>query len=148
MEDPVANVRVLLVDDQSLVRTALVELLQAAPQIEVVASAGEIQEAIRLADAVCPDVVLLDVLSDENSFEGAIAILGHCPTKKIVIVDDIECDARAREAIRINASGYLTKQQPIGQFAAAVLDAAIGRFVFAPARARRLRPGPPGGHRS
>jgi DNA-binding NarL/FixJ family response regulator len=138
MDDSVAKVRVLLIDDQALVRTALAELIEAAGCMEVVASTGDIQEAVQYAAALRPDVVLLDVLSNEDSFAGACDISTCCPDTKIVMMDDVASDTNAREALRINASGYLTKLQPFGQFSAALRDVARGQRVYAPEIARRL----------
>jgi DNA-binding NarL/FixJ family response regulator len=138
MEDSIAKVKLLLVDDQALVRTALAELLQAAEPIEVVASTGDLQEAVRFAAALRPDVVLLDVLSNEDPFAGACAISASCPDIKIIMMDDVPSDSNARDALRIDARGYLTKIQPFSQFAAAVREVAHGQRVYAPEIARRL----------
>jgi DNA-binding NarL/FixJ family response regulator len=138
MEDSVTKVKVLLIDDQALVRTALAELLQAAEPIEVVASTGNIEDAVRCAAELRPDVVLLDVLSNEDSFAGACAISASCPDTKVIMMDDVPSDANARDALRINAHGYLTKLQPFSQFAAAVREVAHGQRVYAPEIARRL----------
>jgi two-component system, NarL family, response regulator NreC len=138
MEDSVANVRLLLIDDQALVRTALAELLQAAEPIEVVASTGDINEAVRQAAELRPHVALLDVLSNEDPFAGASAILASCPDIRIIIMDDVPSDANARDALRIHAHGYLTKLQPFSQVASAVREVANGHRVYAPEIARRL----------
>lgn len=138
MDDSVAKIKVLLVDDQALVRTALAELIQTAEHLDVVASTGDIQEAVRYAAALRPDVVLLDVLSNEDPFAGACDISTCCPDTKIIIMDDVASDANAREALRINANGYLTKLQPFSQFSAALREVARGQRVFAPEIARRL----------
>jgi len=138
MDDLDTKVKVLLVDDQALVRTALAALLQAAEPIEVVASTGDIQEAVRHAAELRPDVVLLDVLSSEDSFTGTRAIRASWPNIKIIIMDDVPTDANARDALRIDAQGYLTKLQPFSQFVAAVCEVGQGQRVFAPQIARRL----------
>jgi len=138
MDDSVTKLKVLLVDDQALVRTALAELIQAADQMEVVASTGNLQEAVRYAAALRPDVVLLDVLSGEDPFAGACDISVCCPDAKIIMIDDVPSDANARESLRVNASGYLTKLQPFSQLAAAVLEVARGQRIFAPEIAHRL----------
>jgi len=138
MDDFVTKIKVLLVDDQPLVRTALTELLQGSERIEIVASAGDIQEALRSAAEFRPDVVLLDVLSNEDAFEGALDISTCCPDIKIIMMDDGPNDANARDALRIDAQGYLTKLQSFSQFVAAVCDVARGQRVFTPEIARRL----------
>ena len=138
MDDLVSKVKVLLVDDQALVRTALAALLQAGERVEVVASSGDIQEAVRQAVDLQPDVALLDVLSNEDPFAGIRAICDSCPNIKIIMVDDVPNDTNARNALRIDAQGYLTKLQPFSQFVAAVCGVAHGQRVFAPQIARRL----------
>jgi DNA-binding NarL/FixJ family response regulator len=138
MGDRPGKLRVELVDDQALVRTALADLIQASEGMEIVATAGEMKEALRCAEEFKPSIVLMDVLSEPNVFEGAKTIMDRCPGTALIILDDAPVDANVREALRIGAAGYLTKQQPFGQIDAAVRQAARGDRVFTPSIARRL----------
>lgn len=130
--------RVELVDDQALVRTAIAELIQASEGMEIVGTAGEVDEAVRCAEEMRPGLVLMDILPDPAFFAGAKSILERCPGTILILLDDSPVDANVREALRIGAAGYLTKQQPFGQIDAALRQAARGDRVFAPEIARRL----------
>jgi len=132
------NVRLLLVDDQALVRSALQSLLQTADGIELVGATDNLDEAERLVRELQPNVVLLDVMTDVPTFEHAAQIMRQWPGVKVVILDDAPLDIHVRETLRIGAAGYLTKRQPFSQFAEALKLAAQGDRVFAPEIARRL----------
>ena len=138
MDDCLGKLRVVLVDDQALIRTALADLIQASEGMEVVGTAGKLDEAIRCAQQFSPNVVLMDVLSEPDVFERTKSITGRCPGTAVIILDDAPIDANVREALRIGAAGYLTKQQPFAQIEAALRQAARGDRVFAPQIARRL----------
>jgi DNA-binding NarL/FixJ family response regulator len=128
----------MVVDDQPLVCKALAELIQSTEEIEVVATAGRVDEAVRCAQEHRPAVILMDVLPESNVFEGVKCILDHCPGTSVVLLDDSPLDANVREALRVGAGGYLTKQQPFGQISTALRQAARGDRVFTPEIARRL----------
>lgn len=133
-----AKLRLVVVDDQPLVCTALAELIQTAEGMEVVATASRVDEAVRCAVELKPSVVLMDILRDSNVFEGVRIILARCPDTIVILLDDSPLDANVREALRVGAGGYLTKQQPFGQINTALRQAARGDRVFAPEIARRL----------
>ncbi len=138
MDCPHAKVRVELVDDQALVQKALASLIHGIEGIEVVGTADGLEEAIRCADCLQPDIVLMDMLGEAGVFEAASEIMRRCPHTKVIFLDDSLSDTNVRETLRINAAGYLTKQQPFGQIEAALRQVARGDRVFAPQIARRL----------
>lgn len=138
MDDRPQKLRVQLVDDQALVQTALVALIQNADGMEIVATANTVEEAIRCAEQFRPEIVLMDVLAEVTLFEGVREILRRCPETKLILLDDSPLDANVREVLRLGAAGYLTKMQPFGQIESALRQAARGDHVFAPEIARRL----------
>ncbi len=132
------KLRVLVVDDQALVRAALSALLASTDSVEVIGTAGTLDDAHRLAEEHKPDLVLLDVLTDVPAFEWAATLNRRWPDTKVVFLDEAPLDIHAREALRINAAGYLTKQQPFNQLENALRQAAQGDRVYAPEIARGL----------
>ena len=138
MDDGAVTITVQLVDDQTLVRKALATLLQTTPNVQVVATSGSVEEAIRHAVELQPHLLLMDVLPEATIFEGAAEIIRRCPNTKLIFLDDAPRDANARESLRIQAAGYLTKQQPYSQIETAMRQAIRGERVFAPEIARRL----------
>ena len=145
-------IRVLLVDDHPVVRTGLRGMLATEPAIEVVGEAGSGAEAVALAAAVTPDVVLMDLRMpgvDGVTATGRIlaaAEAGHRAVK-VVVLTTYETDADILRAVEAGAVGYLLKDTSPAQLAAAVLAAARGETVLAPSVAAKLvstvrRPGP------
>jgi DNA-binding NarL/FixJ family response regulator len=132
------SLRILLVDDQALIRNALNVLLQSAEGIEVVAATDRLDEAERLAGSLQPDLVLLDIMTEAPTFECAGRIMRHSPTVKVVLLDEGPLDIHVREVLRLGAAGYLTKRQPFAQIESLLRQAARGDRVFAPEIARRL----------
>jgi len=135
--------RVELVDSHTLIREALAALMRDSDDLELVATASSSDEAVRCAEELQPDVALMDVL-ERSVFDTANEILRRSPHTKIVLLDDAPSDSNAREALRINAAGYVTKRQPYAQIESALRQAAQGQRVFAPEIARRLVLSPSG----
>ncbi len=138
------KLRVELVDDQALVRAALAALIDASDGMEIVATAATIAEAIQRAAECEPNIVLMKVLSESNFFYGGKTLLDRFPRTILIILDDVSIDANVREALRIGARGYLTKQQPFSEIDAALRQAARGDRVFTQGIARRLAFSPDG----
>ena len=136
MERQTLKVRVALVDDQLLIREALESLVRGAEAIELVSSTSSGEEAVRSAEALRPDVALIDVTG--AGFETVCEIRRRAPETKVVMLDDSPSDLHIRESLRVHAAGYLTKQQPFAQIEAALRQAAHGERVFVPEVARRL----------
>ena len=138
------TIRIQLVDDQALVRKALASMIETISDFDLVAAVGTIDEAVRCAEQLQPDVVLMDVLSEPTVFQGVAQIIARCPETKVVFIDDGPLDTNVREALRLGAAGYLTKQQPFSQIESALRQAARGERVYAPEVAKRLVLSPEG----
>jgi two-component system NarL family response regulator len=131
-------VRVLVADDHQLMREGTAALLGADERIEVVALARDGREAIALAAAQAPDVVLLDLNMPEVGGLEACARLreGRGPEVLMLTVSEQEPDLYA--ALRVGAAGYLTKDVPPAELIEAVLAVARGEPRIAPAMASRM----------
>lgn len=146
------RLRVLLADDQALVRTGLRMILEAEDDLEVVGEAQDGAEAVRLASELRPDVVLLDVQMPElDGLEAARRILapGRPYLPKVLMLTTFDLDEYVYEAMRLGASGFLLKDTPAEQLSAGIRAVARGEALLAPAITRRLiteftRRSPPG----
>ena len=110
-------IRVLLADDQALVRSGFQMILSAQPQIEVVGEAESGRQAIDLANRLAPDVILMDVrMPNVDGLEATRRLVELGTTAKIVILTTFDLDEYVYAAIRAGASGFLLKdvrpQQP------------------------------------
>jgi len=109
-DDKIIPIKVLLVDDQVLLREGLVSLLDAQPNMEVVGQADSIKDAIALTGKVLPDLVLMNmILPDGSGADATRAILAVRPETRIVILTGSEEEDQLFEAIRAGAIGYLSK---------------------------------------
>ncbi|CAM5705026.1 response regulator [Streptomyces fumanus] len=134
-------VRVLVVDDQFLVRTGLVALLRAAPGTEVVGEAADGAEAVALAAATRPDVVLMDIrMPGMSGIEATERILAEAvdPAPRVLILTTFDLDEYVYGALRAGASGFLLKDAGPERLLAAVAAVHGGDALFAPAVTRRL----------
>ena len=136
------RVRVLLVDDQELVRAGLDMLLAGDSGVEVVGQAGDGLEAVRLVEQLAPDVVLMDVrMPGVDGIEATRRILdGADPESgtRVVILTTFDLDEYVFGAFRAGASGFLLKDAPRERILEAVHAAAAGDALVAPAVTRRL----------
>lgn len=132
-------IRVLVADDQALVRDGLVTLLGLLDDLEIVGEAADGEEAVRLALATRPDVVLMDLRMPVLDGAGATArILEQAPDTAIVVLTTYADDASIARALRAGARGYLTKDAGRAELAAAVRAAASGQSTFAREIGKRL----------
>jgi DNA-binding NarL/FixJ family response regulator len=132
-------VRVLVVDDQQLVRESIAALLDIQPGISVVGTAAEGREAVDQALALRPDVVLLDVRMPVMDGIEAVAILRRrAPDCRVVMLTTFDDEEYVVQALRAGASGYLLKDRPARELAGAVRLAHAGIVQFDPAAATRL----------
>jgi DNA-binding NarL/FixJ family response regulator len=133
-------IRVLLADDQRLVRSGFRMILRADPEVEVVGEAGNGEEAVELADELRPDVVLMDVRMPEvDGIEATRRILaGPEPRPRVLVLTTFDLDEYVFAALRAGASGFLLKDAPEEQLTAAIRIAAEGGSMFAPSVTRRL----------
>lgn len=133
------RVRVLVVDDQRLIRESIASLLDIQPGISVVGTAGDGREAIDKVRALGPDVVLMDVRMPKMDGIEAVTILGQrAPDCHVVMLTTFDDEEYVVQALRAGASGYLLKDRPAQELAAAVRLAHAGVVQFDPAAAARL----------
>lgn len=133
--------RVLVVDDQFLIRAGLVGLLRAAPGIEVVGEAGDGAEAVALAATTRPDVILMDIRMPGMS--GIVAtekILAEAPepAPRVLVLTTFDLDEYVYGALRAGASGFLLKDSGPERLLAAVAAVGGGDALFAPSVTCRL----------
>ena len=133
------TIRVVVADDQGMVRSGFSILLNAQPDIEVVGEAVNGQEAITRAAELRPDVILMDVrmpVMDGLQATRHIAAAGDGP--KVLVLTTFDLDDYVYEALRAGASGFLLKDASAGELAAAVRVVAAGDALLAPGVTRRL----------
>ena len=135
------TVRVLIVDDEELVRTGLRLILEAEPDLTVVGTAVDGTSGVAAARRFRPDVVLMDIRMPGLDGLGATRELlgGSDPAGcKVVILTTFDVDEHVYEALRAGASGFLLKDVPADQLAHAIRVAAAGEALLAPSVTRRL----------
>jgi DNA-binding NarL/FixJ family response regulator len=134
-------IRVLVVDDQELVRTGLSVILEGADGITVVGEAADGVEAVRAVAEHQPDVILMDVRMPEmNGLEATRQITGGSREggPKVVMLTTFDLDDYVYEALRAGASGFLLKDAPRRDLITAVKNAAAGNALLAPSVTIRL----------
>ena len=135
-------IRVLVADDQAIVRDGLVTLLGLLDDLEIVGEAADGEQAVRLALAMRPDVVLMDLRMPVLDGAAATArILQQLPDTAVVVLTTFADDASIAGALRAGARGYLTKDAGRAELAAAVRAAASGHATFAREVGERLAAG-------
>ena len=135
------TVRVLIADDQQLLRAGFRLILERQPGIEVVGEAANGTEAVTLVRRLSPDVVLMDIrMPGLDGIQATRLILADPVTAhaRIIILTTFDLDEYVYEALRAGASGFLLKDLPPEQLATAVLTAGQGDTLLAPAVTRRL----------
>ncbi|MFE3583612.1 response regulator [Streptomyces vinaceus] len=139
--------RVLVVDDQFLIRSGLTALLGAAPGIEVVAEAADGEEAVRLAAETRPDVVLMDIrMPGTDGISATERILAEAEAEaeadgggaggqarpKVLVLTTFDSDEYVFRALRVGASGFLLKDTPPDRLLAAIATVHAGEMLFSP----------------
>jgi DNA-binding NarL/FixJ family response regulator len=146
------TIRVLVADDQSMVRAGFRMLLGGEEDIEVVAEASNGLEAIEKADRFIPDVILMDIRMPElDGLEATRRILAAGGDARILILTTFDLDEYVYEALRAGASGFVLKDDPPEQLIAAVRTVAAGDALLSPTVTKRViqqfsrvpRPAPP-----
>jgi DNA-binding NarL/FixJ family response regulator len=139
---PTTPIRVLVVDDQELVRSGFCVILDAAEGITVVGEAANGEAAVSAAAAQHPDVVLMDIrMPGMDGLEATRLLTRDSPdptTPKVVMLTTFDLDEYVYEALRAGASGFLLKDSPRADLIAAVRAAAAGDAMLAPSVTRRL----------
>ncbi|MEU3461752.1 response regulator transcription factor [Streptomyces sp. NPDC006733] len=133
------TIRVLLVDDEPLLRMAFTMVLDAQPDMEPVGEAADGAEAVRLTRALRPDVVLMDVrMPGTDGIEATARIVGTCPETRVLILTTFDLDEYAFAGLRAGASGFLLKNALPEELLGAIRSVAAGDAVVAPRITRRL----------
>jgi DNA-binding NarL/FixJ family response regulator len=132
-------IRVLLVDDQALLRMGFRMILEAEPDLAVVGEAADGATGISMAAALHPDVVLMDVrMSGIDGIEATRAIVDAGGPTKVLILTTYDLDQYVYAGLRAGASGFLLKDAPPAELLAAVRTVSAGDAVLAPTTTRRL----------
>ena len=132
-------VRVLIVDDQALLRGSLRVLLETEPDLVVVGEAGTGAEAVEQVPATTPDVVLMDVrMPDMDGIEATRRITAGRSAPRILMLTTFDLDEYVYSALQAGASGFLLKDTPPGRLLDAVRVVASGEALLAPSVTRRL----------
>lgn len=133
------SIRVVVADDQPLVRTGLRMILQPEPDIEVVGEASTGVQAVARCRETAPDVVLMDVRMPEmDGIEATREIATWDPAPRVLVLTTFDLDEVVYDALRAGASGFLLKDAPEERLTTAVRVVADGGSLFAPSVTRRL----------
>jgi DNA-binding NarL/FixJ family response regulator len=134
------SVRVVIADDQELVRTGFRAILGSEPDIEVVGEAGDGRGAVEYARQLRPDVVLMDIrMPRMDGLEATRRIVTGPDSKpRVLILTTFDLDEYVYEALRSGASGFMLKDNPADQLITAVHVIARGEALIAPSVTRRL----------
>jgi NarL family two-component system response regulator LiaR len=132
-------IRVLIADDQELVREGMRALLATRPSVEVVGEARNGVQAIELARSLAPDVVLMDlVMPEKDGIEAIEAIKAERPDAKILVITSFSDDDKVYHAVKAGALGYLLKDSSPQALMAAINDVHAGRMSLHPDIALKL----------
>ncbi|MEW2297034.1 response regulator transcription factor [Streptomyces sp. NPDC006743] len=134
-----STIRVLIADDQMMVREGFSVLLNAMPDIEVVGEAVNGREAVAKVRELSPDVVLMDIRMPElNGIEATREIVAGDGTSKVLVLTTFDLDEYVYQALRAGAAGFLLKDASARQLAEGVRVVAAGEALLAPSVTRRL----------
>jgi DNA-binding NarL/FixJ family response regulator len=133
------TIRVLVADDQSMVRAGLRMLLAHEPDIDVVAEAGNGREAVAQAARLHPNVVLMDIrMPVLDGLEATRRILAADDSARVLVLTTFNLDEYVYEALAAGASGFVLKDDPPEQLIAAVRTIAGGEALLSPSVTRRV----------
>jgi DNA-binding NarL/FixJ family response regulator len=133
------TIRLLMVDDQALIRTGFRMILEEIDDIDIVGEAPDGAEAVRLATELRPDVTLMDVrMPGVDGIEATRRIVARDPAARVLILTTFDLDEYAFSALRAGASGFVLKDVPVDELARAIRSVANGDAVVSPRITRRL----------
>lgn len=132
-------IRVLVVDDQEIVRSGLVRILDGDPEITVVGAAADGAAALAAVERERPDVCLMDIrMPGVDGLTATERIVGAHPEVRVLVLTTFDLDEYVYRALRVGASGFLLKDAPAEDLVRAVKVVAAGDAVLGPATTRRL----------
>jgi DNA-binding NarL/FixJ family response regulator len=133
------SIRVLIADDQALVRAGFRQLLEREPDLDVIGEAADGAEAVALARSGRPDVVVMDVrMPNVDGLEATRRVLSERPAPRVLVLTTFDLDEYVFEALRAGASGFLLKDAAPDELVSAVRLVARGDALLAPAVTRRV----------
>jgi DNA-binding NarL/FixJ family response regulator len=133
------RIRVLIADDQALVRAGFRQLLEREPDLDVIGEAADGAEAVALARTGRPDVVVMDVrMPNVDGLEATRRVLSEPPAPRVLVLTTFDLDEYVFEALRAGASGFLLKDAAPDELVSAVRLVARGDALLAPAVTRRV----------
>jgi DNA-binding NarL/FixJ family response regulator len=133
------TIRVLLADDQALLRKGFAMIVGAAPDMQVVGEAADGGEAVALAAALVPDVVMMDIrMPGLDGIAATRQIISRQPEVKIIILTTFDVDEYAFEGLHAGASGFLLKNARTDDLLDGIRAVAAGDAVLAPSTTRRV----------
>ncbi|WP_225098038.1 response regulator transcription factor [Streptomyces sp. CoH27] len=133
------TIRVLLADDQPLIRAGLTMVIDGLPDLEIVAEAGTGTEAVRLARETRPDVVVMDIrMPGMDGIEATRAVTAGDGAPRVLVLTTFDDDDNVYAALRAGASGFLVKDMALTDIIAAIRVVAAGDALIAPGVTRRL----------
>ncbi|MFF2508533.1 response regulator [Streptomyces sp. NPDC058067] len=133
------NIRVVLADDQPLVRSGLRVLIADTPGLEVVGEAANGEEAVRLAKETAPDVVVMDIrMPGMNGIEATSLVTAGPGAPRVLVLTTFDEDDYVYGALRAGASGFAVKDMALDDILAAIRVVAAGDALIAPGVTRRL----------
>jgi DNA-binding NarL/FixJ family response regulator len=139
MTAAVRPARVLVVDDQTLFRTGLANLLAGDERVEVVGQAADGAEAVEQARKLKPDVVLMDVkMPNVDGIEATRRMIQAMPAVRVLILTTLETDSQVIQALKAGASGYVLKDSSVAAIISSIIAVMAGERVMASAVANRV----------
>jgi len=132
-------IRVLIADDQALVRTGFRVILEAEPDLEVIGEAGDGREAIEAAETLRPDVVLMDIrMPNLDGIDATRRLVQGEQPPRVLILTTFDLDEYVYDALRAGASGFLLKDAAAEELLHAIRVIAAGEALLSPSITRRL----------
>lgn len=139
MDEMPRPIRVVIIDDHVVVRKGIRALLSVQKDIEVVGEAGDGREAIGLAEALLPDVVLMDlVMPDMDGVEATRQVIGRLPQTRVLVLTSFSADDKVFPALKAGALGYLLKDSTPDDLLDAIRQVYRGESALHPAIARKV----------
>ena len=145
------SIRVMIVDDHSMVRTGLSTFIEVTPDLEMVGQARDGQEAVRVCEQVQPDVILMDlVMPKMDGIAATRAIRERWPDVQVIVLTSFQDNERVQDALQAGALSYLMKDVSIDELTDAIRAAHAGRSTLSSEATQALvqaaRQGPEPGH--